>query len=85
TVMDNVKVLKPKVFNKLAIQFISTIWKTAIPNLGYSRHWTEAQNVIFKLPITSTGEPDWQYMENYMRDIMRKSEQAINNLTRYDS
>ena len=32
------------------------------------------------LPITSTGEPDWQYMEDYMRIIMDKSEQIISDL-----
>lgn len=32
------------------------------------------------LPITSTGEPDWQYMEDYMRKIMDKSEQIISDL-----
>lgn len=32
------------------------------------------------LPITSTGEPDWQYMEDYMQRIMDKSEQIISDL-----
>lgn len=32
------------------------------------------------LPITSTGEPDWQYMEDYMKQIMDKSEQIISDL-----
>jgi len=32
------------------------------------------------LPITSTGEPDWQYMEDYMQRIIDKSEQIISDL-----
>ena len=32
------------------------------------------------LPITSTGEPDWQYMEDYMKVVMDKSEQIISDL-----
>lgn len=28
----------------------------------------------------SAGEPDWQYMEDYMRRIMDKSEQIISDL-----
>ena len=36
--------------------------------------------LIVKIPITSTGEPDWQYMEDYMRIIMDKSEQIISDL-----
>lgn len=35
---------------------------------------------IIPLPITSTGEPDWQYMEDYMRNIMDKSEKTISEL-----
>ena len=35
------------------------------------------ENLIIKLPITSTGEPDWQYMESYMKAVMDESE---NNL-----
>ena len=38
-----------------------------------------AEDIIY-LPTTSTGEPDWQYMEDYMRNIMNKSEQIISNL-----
>ena len=38
------------------------------------------QNDSIWLPIISTGEPDWQYMEDYMRIIMDKSEQIISDL-----
>ena len=37
-------------------------------------------DTIIRLPITSTGEPDWQYMEDYMRRIMDKSDQIISDL-----
>lgn len=32
------------------------------------------------LPITQAGEPEWQYMEDYMKSIMDKSEQIISDL-----
>ncbi len=38
-----------------------------------------AEDIIY-LPITSTGEPDWQYMERYMKSIMDKSNQIITDL-----
>ena len=41
---------------------------------------TKLAEDIIKLPITSTGQPDWQYMEDYMRKIMDKSEQIISDL-----
>ena len=33
-----------------------------------------------KLPINKKGEPDWEYMESYMKNIMQESEQNIENL-----
>lgn len=66
-VADNVKVLKPLVFNKRATQYICTVWQKSIPNQGYARHWSVAKNAKFTLPITPTGEPDYEYMENYIR------------------
>ena len=39
-----------------------------------------AVELMVKLPITSTGEPDWQYMEDYMKALMDKSEHIIHNL-----
>lgn len=37
---------------------------------------------MIKLPATPDGEPDWQYMESYMKKIMQESEQSIENLNR---
>ena len=48
-VADNVKVLVPKI--KMCTRdllYIITVWKKAIPNLGYSRHWSVAKKV--KIP-----------------------------------
>lgn len=69
SVMDNVKILKPHIFNEYIIQFIITIWKKSIPNLGYARHWTVAKNIQILLPITSDGELDYKYMEEYIKKI----------------
>lgn len=85
---DSVNVLYPK-FNlteKIGLYLIP-IFETVGKDFVYTDKWTQEkmQSSIIYLPITSTGEPDWQYMENYMRDIMTKSENAINNLTRCDS
>ena len=38
------------------------------------------KNEIIQLPITSTGSPNWQYMEDYMRRIMRESEHTLTTL-----
>lgn len=43
--------------------------------------WDKVKEQYIKLPITSNGEPNWQYMENYMQIIMSKAERTINELT----
>ena len=68
-VMDNVKVLKTKIHNKNIALFIITVWKKAIPDLGYARHWGIAKGKKFKLPIDETGGPDFSYMESYMKNL----------------
>ena len=41
---------------------------------------TKLSNDIIKLPATLNGQPDWEYMENYMKKVMKKSEQSISAL-----
>lgn len=79
-VADNVKVLVPKVHNKYAIQFILTLWGKAIPDLGYSRHWSIAKKTTIKLPVDKEGKPDWGYMENYMFNIKTKASGLLSKL-----
>lgn len=69
-IMDNVKVLIPKSLlsiNKLL--FIITSWKKQIPNKGYSRHWSAAQNISFKIPISIAGNIDFDFMESFTAEL----------------
>ena len=69
-VMDNVKVLKPKYSVSVeTLLYISTVWKKAIPDLGYARHWSVAKNLSIKLPVKESEEIDWKFMEKYIHAI----------------
>lgn len=46
--------------------------------------WEKVRDKCIKLPITETGEPDWSYMEFYMKEIMEKSEQRLICLSKSD-
>lgn len=83
-VADNVKVLRPKhkQMSILVLCFISTIWKAKIPNLGYSRHWMVAKDIKIPLPSTLSGEPDWRYIEMYMRGVEAVTKEKISLLTK---
>ena len=39
---------------------------------------------IIKLPATSDGQPDWDYMESYMNGVMEETEKRIENLKKVD-
>lgn len=66
--------------NLLQMQFVLSILKKEFEAFRYDTSMQNTMDITFKLPITSTGEPDWQYMEDYMRRIMDKSEQIISDL-----
>ena len=68
-VADNVKVLSLK--NTVSIQsllFITSSWKKCVPDKGYSRHWSVAKDVLFKLPIQS-GKIDFDFMEKFITEL----------------
>lgn len=84
TAHGHVNVLIPKTtLNVYTGTFlVSTIRAMFFDKYGFNEMCTQkvlkAESI--KLPITSTGEPDWQYMEDYMRKIMAKSEQIVSDL-----
>jgi len=53
SVADNVKVLKLKdeLRGKINEDYVLTLWKSLISDLGYSRHWKVAKKVKFKVPM----------------------------------
>ena len=48
--------------------------------LGYKFSVNRVRNLKLKLPIDSTGNPDWQYMEDYMRNIEVRVSDSISKL-----
>ena len=60
--------------NKYTGMFITTIADRVRGkyNFGYKRSATRLAKEVLSLPVTDSGEPDWQLMENYMRNMERK-------------
>lgn len=81
---QNILVLRNAVWNNYSASFICSIINSLLSDFQDYKDIIKKddwmQNTKIKLPITSTGEPDWQYMEDYMRRIMDKSEQIISDL-----
>lgn len=80
SVMDNVKVLLPKIDNLYCLLFIKTVWQKAIPDLGYARHWSAACKTKIVLPSTTDNKPDYEYMENYIKRKIEENKNKYNLL-----
>ena len=79
---SSIMMLRNYNLNELNGKYICTLIRKACSDWEYSNmgNKNKLTDTIIRLPITSTGEPDWQYMEDYMRRIMDKSEQIISDL-----
>lgn len=71
---DDVNVLYAKDFwklNQYIAMFIITVIKANKYRFGYGRKWTmeKMKETIIKLPATGTGNPDFGYMEQYIKSL----------------
>lgn len=74
---------KYNITSELVLQYMSCVIQRCVKQyFGWDDKctWDKVKEQMIRLPITSTGEPDWQYIEDYMRRIMDKSEQIISDL-----
>ena len=50
--------------------FLATIISQERPKYSFGRKWkTHINDTIIKLPQTETGDPDWKFMEQYIRTL----------------
>lgn len=64
--------------NVYSAGYIVSIIRKAISNFAYSDQLssTVLAELKFALPATPDGQPDWDYMESYMKDVMEESEKS---------
>ncbi len=70
---DDVNILYPKNWkmNKYSALFIITVIKANRFRFSYGRKWTldKMKQSIIKLPVTESGNPDFEYMEKYIKSL----------------
>ncbi|MGX7112802.1 restriction endonuclease subunit S [Gemella cuniculi] len=73
--------LKNKKLNKFLAQFLATMLKKTSESFEYAKKWRPERMRKSKLllPITSDGSPNWQFMEDYIKQEMKKQSQKIVN------
>ena len=70
----------------LALHFIASVYDAYFTRkYSYTDKCSanKAEAEMVALPATSDGQPDWQYMEDYMKSIMDQSEKVIKCLNTY--
>lgn len=70
--LDSVNVLYPKFdLNPLIAMFLIPLIRKEKYRFNYGRKWHlgRMKESIIKLPITSEGKPDWQFMEDFIKSL----------------
>lgn len=75
---DNIYAFINDNLNSYVKMFISTIINR-YSEYSYKEQFRQknADNLTIKLPVTSNGEPDWNYMEEYMKKIEEKTQEKL--------
>lgn len=70
--LDDINVLYPKFnLNPYIAMFLISLIRKEKYRFNYGRKWNigRMKQSQIKLPITETGEPDWGFMENYIKSL----------------
>lgn len=67
----NIAILRNENLNRYNGLFVASILKTENNkySYGYKTSKDKINNSIVKLPATENGEPDWQFMEDYIKSL----------------
>ena len=71
-IADDVNVLYPKFdMNVYSAMFLVTLIEKEKYRFCYGRKWQASimKETVIKLPIAKNGEPDWSYIENYIKGL----------------
>lgn len=79
---SSIIILRNNMLNELRGKYLSTVIRFACKAWDYANMGNKDKlaDTMISLPIDANGEPDWQYMEDYMKVVMDKSEQIISDL-----
>ena len=80
----NIAVLRNNHLNRYNSQFVCSVLRNAHQKFDYTSKISKEllNKEMIMLPVDKTGQPDWAYMEEYMRKVERKTNDALNFLDR---
>jgi len=77
-------IFKNRYLNMYNVRFIIAVLNKTMENLfNYDVKATKdsLKTMVIKLPTTSVGQPDWDYMEQYMQNILNEVGSSIENMS----
>lgn len=80
----NIAVLRNNHLDRYNSQFVCSVLRNAHQKFDYTSKISKEllNKEMIMLPVDKTGQPDWAYMEEYMRKVERKTNDALNFLDR---
>ena len=87
----HVQVLRPikykNMWSKECLLFFTAVFKkkAKLMNFDYVNKFTrdDALKITIKLPVTSIGEPDWEYMKTYIKRLYTRERESSAHVTNY--
>ncbi len=78
----NILIPKFNITQNIGLYIAKVIESVTIPKYEFLDMCSQGALIkeSIKLPINKQGEPDWEYMESYMKNIMQEAKKNIENL-----
>ena len=76
---------KEPISSKYALMFMATVIEKAIKDkFSYDNKciWDKASKLMVSLPVSADGKPDYAFMDSYMQEKIKESENKIERLRR---
>ena len=66
--------------------FVSSVIRQSLTKYTYSDQLNSKtiEDEIIRLPVDTSGEPDWAYMDEYMSAVMKEAEASLERLKQTD-
>ena len=76
---NKIYVLRHKRLNKYNGLFICSVLNSIVEKYSYNnaRILERIKDEVHKLPVNKKGEPDWEYMESYIKTLLKKIEDSL--------
>ena len=75
-----------KNWTELSLKYFATVFRQKALSIGFDYGNKFRRDIAIKLyvllPVDKTGQPDWAYMEEYMMEVEKKTNDALNFLDR---